>query len=276
MASILALTRRAATCSEALVRLARWPRRSSDRREARARRARPRRQGGRPGAARCGLRGHLHRAAPDARADRRDRDPGGRGRRRAVVPLGGAHDALPAGRRAAPCARRRRGPGVRRRHHPRRRHPEARERRHREDLHARRLHGRYRRLAPRTARPRRRTDPGGTWISTNTRQGRLPLARDPTPRGIVAATPRTGRRDRELGGRSVVKVQVQIGGRGKGGGVVLVDSPERAAEEAGRMFRDGFKGHGGEPRPRRGAAPDRPGVLHVVRAGSFDAATTWR
>jgi len=44
----------------------------------------------------------------------------------------------------------------------------------------------------------------------------------------------------ELGGRSVVKVQVQIGGRGKGGGVVLVDSPERAAEEAGRMFREGF------------------------------------
>ena len=64
----------------------------------------------------------------------------------------------------------------------------------------------------------------------------------PTPRGIVAATPEqaadaTG----ELGGRSVVKVQVQIGGRGKGGGVVLVDSPERAAEEAGRMLRDGFK-----------------------------------
>jgi succinyl-CoA synthetase beta subunit len=46
---------------------------------------------------------------------------------------------------------------------------------------------------------------------------------------------------RELGGRSVVKVQVQIGGRGKGGGVVLVDSPERAAEEAARMLRDGFK-----------------------------------
>jgi succinyl-CoA synthetase beta subunit len=34
---------------------------------------------------------------------------------------------------------------------------------------------------------------------------------------------------------------VQIGGRGKGGGVVLVDSPERAAEEAERMLRDGFK-----------------------------------
>ena len=34
---------------------------------------------------------------------------------------------------------------------------------------------------------------------------------------------------------------MQIGGRGKGGGVVLVDSPERAGEEAERMLRDGFK-----------------------------------
>jgi len=40
-----------------------------------------------------------------------------------------------------------------------------------------------------------------------------------------------------------VKVQVQVGGRGKGGGVVLVDSPERAAEEAGRMLGSDFKGH---------------------------------
>ena len=63
-----------------------------------------------------------------------------------------------------------------------------------------------------------------------------------TPRGIVATTAQeAAEATRELGGRSVVKVQVQIGGRGKGGGVVLVDSPERAAEEAGRMLRDGFK-----------------------------------
>jgi len=63
-----------------------------------------------------------------------------------------------------------------------------------------------------------------------------------TPRGIVATTPEeAAQATRELGGRSVVKVQVQIGGRGKGGGVALVDSPERAAEEAERMLRDGFK-----------------------------------
>ena len=65
-----------------------------------------------------------------------------------------------------------------------------------------------------------------------------------TPRGIVAETPeRAAEATRELGGRSVVKVQVQVGGRGKGGGVVLVDSPERAAEEAGRMLDSDFKGH---------------------------------
>ena len=62
------------------------------------------------------------------------------------------------------------------------------------------------------------------------------------PRGIVATSAEeAAAATRELGGKSVVKVQVQVGGRGKGGGVVLVDSPERAAEEAGRMLRDGFK-----------------------------------
>ena len=64
-----------------------------------------------------------------------------------------------------------------------------------------------------------------------------------TPRGTVAMTPEAAAEaTRELGGGSVVKVQVQIGGRGKGGGVVLVDSADRAAEEAGRMLRDGFNG----------------------------------
>ncbi len=64
----------------------------------------------------------------------------------------------------------------------------------------------------------------------------------PTPRGIVATSPEeAAEATRELGGRSVVKVQVQIGGRGKGGGVVVVDSPERAATEAERLLTDGFK-----------------------------------
>ena len=74
-------------------------------RQARPRRSRPRRQGHRPGAARRRLRGHLHRALPDARADRRDRAAGGRRRRRAVGALGRAHHAVPAGGRAAPARR---------------------------------------------------------------------------------------------------------------------------------------------------------------------------
>ena len=92
----------------------------------------------------------------------------------------------------------------------------------------------------------------------------------PTPRGIVATTPQEAAdATRELGGRSVVKVQVQIGGRGKGGGVVLVDSPERAAEEAERMLRDGFKDMTVNRVLVEELAPDREGVLHVVRAGPF-------
>jgi succinyl-CoA synthetase beta subunit len=65
----------------------------------------------------------------------------------------------------------------------------------------------------------------------------------PVPRGIVATTAEdAARATEELGGQSVVKIQVQVGGRGKGGGVALVDSPQRAAEEAERMLREGFKG----------------------------------
>ncbi len=66
----------------------------------------------------------------------------------------------------------------------------------------------------------------------------------PTPHGIVAESPgEAAAATRELGGRSVVKVQVQAGGRGKGGGVVVVDGPERAAQEAARMLGSDFKGH---------------------------------
>ncbi len=65
-----------------------------------------------------------------------------------------------------------------------------------------------------------------------------------TPRGLVATSAEEAAdATRQLGGRSVVKVQVQVGGRGKGGGVVVVASPERAAEEAARMLGTDFKGH---------------------------------
>jgi succinyl-CoA synthetase beta subunit len=65
----------------------------------------------------------------------------------------------------------------------------------------------------------------------------------PVPRGTVARTPTEAAQATEaLGGRSVVKVQVQVGGRGKGGGVVLADTPVEAAGAAERMLSEGFAG----------------------------------
>src|SRR5919198_10589 len=65
----------------------------------------------------------------------------------------------------------------------------------------------------------------------------------PIPRGIVAASPEEARAAaQELGGGAVVKVQVQIGGRGKGGGIVVTTSPEEAEQAARKMFDEGFKG----------------------------------
>jgi succinyl-CoA synthetase beta subunit len=64
-----------------------------------------------------------------------------------------------------------------------------------------------------------------------------------TPRGIVAFSGEdAAAATRELGGRSVVKIQVQVGGRGKGGGVELCDSPDAAAAAADRMIGTAFKG----------------------------------
>ncbi len=66
----------------------------------------------------------------------------------------------------------------------------------------------------------------------------------PTPAGRVCRTPQdAAEAARAFGGSAVVKVQVQVGGRGKGGGVELCRSPEAAAKAAERMLRDGFKGN---------------------------------
>jgi succinyl-CoA synthetase beta subunit len=66
----------------------------------------------------------------------------------------------------------------------------------------------------------------------------------PTPAGRVCSTPQEAAdATRTFGGSAVVKVQVQVGGRGKGGGVELCRSPDAAAAAAERMLRDGFMGH---------------------------------
>lgn len=55
----------------------------------------------------------------------------------------------------------------------------------------------------------------------------------PIPRGRIAATAREAKSvAEELGGRVVVKAQVLVGGRGKAGGIRLVESPEEAEDAA--------------------------------------------
>jgi len=57
------------------------------------------------------------------------------------------------------------------------------------------------------------------------------------PRGDVAYTPVEARDiARRLGGRVVVKAQIHAGGRGKGGGVKLADSPDQAEQIAKAML----------------------------------------
>src|SRR5262245_32446240 len=60
----------------------------------------------------------------------------------------------------------------------------------------------------------------------------------PVPKGEVASNPEeAAEAARKLGGSKwVVKAQVHAGGRGKAGGVKLVDSPEAAAEAAKNML----------------------------------------
>jgi succinyl-CoA synthetase beta subunit len=45
-----------------------------------------------------------------------------------------------------------------------------------------------------------------------------------------------------LGGKVAVKVQVQIGGRGKAGGIALVQTPQEARDAAERILSEGFRG----------------------------------
>ncbi len=65
----------------------------------------------------------------------------------------------------------------------------------------------------------------------------------PLVEGLVASSASEAREIAErLGGRVAVKVQVQIGGRGKAGGIALVGSPDEAEAAAATMFSHGFRG----------------------------------
>ena len=63
----------------------------------------------------------------------------------------------------------------------------------------------------------------------------------PVPEGRVATTPDEAAEAAQLlGGKVVVKAQVQVGGRGKQGGVKLTSSPDEAREAAEEIFKIGF------------------------------------
>lgn len=64
------------------------------------------------------------------------------------------------------------------------------------------------------------------------------------PREFVAESPEEARSAAsDLGGSAVVKAQVHTGGRGKAGGVELVDSADEAGEAADRILGMDIKGH---------------------------------
>lgn len=77
-------------------------------------------------------------------------------------------------------------------------------------------------------------------------QGKSLLARVgvPVPEGRVARTAgEAGRAAAELGGRVVVKAQVQVGGRGRAGGIRAAGSPAEAAAAAAAILGMDIRGH---------------------------------
>ena len=66
----------------------------------------------------------------------------------------------------------------------------------------------------------------------------------PVPEGRVATSPDEAAEAAErLGGRVVVKAQVQVGGRGKAGGIKLAETPDEARSVAEQILGMDIKGH---------------------------------
>jgi succinyl-CoA synthetase beta subunit len=66
----------------------------------------------------------------------------------------------------------------------------------------------------------------------------------PVPEGRVASTPEEAHEAAGgLGGKVVVKAQVQVGGRGKAGGIKLAESPDEAKARAGDILGMEIRGH---------------------------------
>src|ERR1041384_4468319 len=66
----------------------------------------------------------------------------------------------------------------------------------------------------------------------------------PVPDGKVASSPAAAEKvAAKLGGRVVVKAQVQVGGRGKAGGIKLADDAAGAKDVASQILGMDIKGH---------------------------------
>lgn len=66
----------------------------------------------------------------------------------------------------------------------------------------------------------------------------------PVLKGIVASTPEAAEQAaREIGGLTVVKAQVKVGGRGKAGGIRIAATSEKAYESAEAILGMDIKGH---------------------------------
>ena len=77
-------------------------------------------------------------------------------------------------------------------------------------------------------------------------QGKQLFARQgiPVPSGEVATTPAEARAAAEkIGGRVAVKAQVQVGGRGKAGGIKVAENPAEAEAHAEKILGMDIKGH---------------------------------
>ena len=77
-------------------------------------------------------------------------------------------------------------------------------------------------------------------------QGKQLFARQgiPVPSGEVATTPTEAKAAAEkIGGKVVVKAQVQVGGRGKAGGIKLAENPAEAEARAEEILGMDIKGH---------------------------------
>ena len=69
-------------------------------------------------------------------------------------------------------------------------------------------------------------------------------SRHPDPEGEVASTPEEARAAAErIGGTVVVKAQVQIGGRGKAGGIKVATTPDEARRGPARSSGMDIRGH---------------------------------